>query len=98
MPLSIFPNEPQYSVRARKQETQAYYSLELLSQYLISAPAYGQETISMICYLKSKEDKADFLASQYTEGKCYLQMGIRRDSGGHPGSPEHDPAFRTSKM
>ena len=73
--LSIFPNEPQYSVRARKQETQAYYSLELLSQYLISAPAYGQETISMICYLKSKEDKADFLASQYTEGKCYLQMG-----------------------
>lgn len=54
--LSIFPNEPQYSVRARKQETQAYYSLELLSQYLISAPAYGQETISMICYLKSKED------------------------------------------
>ena len=23
---------------------------------------------------------------------------IRRDSGGHPGSPEHDPAFRTSKM
>ena len=29
----------------------------------------------MICYLKSKEDKADFLASQYTEGKCYLQMG-----------------------
>ena len=29
--LSIFPNEPQYSVRARKQETQAYYSLELLS-------------------------------------------------------------------
>lgn len=73
--LSIFPNESQYSVRARKQETQAYYSLELLSQYLISAPAYGQETISMICYLKSKEDKADFLASQYTEGKCYLQMG-----------------------
>lgn len=73
--LSIFPNEPQYSVRARKQETQAYYSLELLSQYLISAPAYGQETISMICYLKSKEDKADFLASQYTERKCYLQMG-----------------------
>ncbi len=62
-------------MRARKQETQAYYSLELLSQYLISAPAYGQETISMICYLKSKEDKADVLASQYTEGKCYLQMG-----------------------
>lgn len=28
----------------------------------------------MICYLKSKEDKADFLSSQYTEGKCYLQM------------------------
>ena len=72
--LSIFPNEPQYSVRARKQETQAYYSPELLSQYLISAPSYGHGTISMICYLKSKEDKADFLSSQYTEGKCYLQM------------------------
>ena len=72
--LSIFPNEPQYSVRARKQETQAYYSPELLSQYLISASSYGHGTISMICYLKSKEDKADFLSSQYTEGKCYLQM------------------------
>ena len=55
--LSIFPNEPQYSVRARKQESQAYYSPELLSQYLINAPTYGQETISMICYLKSKKSK-----------------------------------------
>ena len=57
-----------------------------------------RKRFTMICYLKSKEDKADFLASQYTEGKCYLQMGYGGIAEATPGSPEHDPAFRTSKM
>ena len=51
----------------------------------------------MICYLKSKEDKADFLAFTVYGREMLSSNGIRRDSGGHPGSPEHDPAFRTSK-
>lgn len=75
--LSLFPNEPQYSVRARKAEKKVYYSPELASQYLLCAPNYGNGVISMACYLKSKDDKADSLATQYAEGKCYIQTGYK---------------------